>query len=101
MKKYIVNGKVIETNNLKKEYPHLFKSYTYVWEMNTGKTYLFLNDYVYRKSHNFTEEEKQFLTSIYGENMKGLGAKEYVRPKGKLENGIYTISSNREAVKIA
>ena len=101
MKKYLVNGEVIETNNLKKDYPHLFKSHTYVWEMATGKTYLFVNDYAYRKIHYFTDAEKDFLANIYGENLHGLGSKEKVVAAGSLENGIYTISNKGVATKVA
>lgn len=102
MKKYIINGQEIITNNLKKEYPHFFKSFTYVWEMATGKTYLFVNDYEYRKPHYFTEEENAFIESRYGkESWKVLGAQEKVVPLSNLENGIYTIGSDRKAVKVA
>ena len=104
MKKYKINGEIIETNNLKKEYPHLFKSYTYVWETKTGKTYLLVNDYVYRKPHYFTEYEKEFFSNIYGglaQVFGTLGAEEKVVPAGNLENGIYTISKEHKAEKVA
>ena len=100
LRRYNINGQIIETTNLKKEYPQFFKTYSYVFEMNTGKTYLFVNDYEYRKRHPFNDTEREFLISNYGETLRGLGLEERVVPKDNLENGMYNVNRDGSVTPI-
>lgn len=94
LKKYTVNGETIITTNLKKDRPDLFQSYTYVWETGSGKTYLLINDYQYRKPHLFSEREKAFFEKYYGPTGRGLGAEEKIYLRSTTPNGMYLVNAD-------